>query len=88
MSHAEGGALVLFSGGQDSTTCLAWALDRFQHIETVGYTYGQRHEVEMHAVPVTWASAAIAMIGATAVRSAQRANCGPRAGGALPGGKT
>ncbi|ABI63014.2 Queuosine biosynthesis protein QueC [Granulibacter bethesdensis CGDNIH1] len=40
-------ALVLFSGGQDSTTCLAWALERFAHVETIGFTYGQRHSVEM-----------------------------------------
>ncbi len=40
-------ALVLFSGGQDSTTCLAWALARFAHVETVGFEYGQRHRVEM-----------------------------------------
>jgi 7-cyano-7-deazaguanine synthase len=40
-------ALVLFSGGQDSTTCLAWALSRYDHVETVGFTYGQRHHVEM-----------------------------------------
>jgi len=40
-------ALVLFSGGQDSTVCLAWALDRFQHVETVGFDYGQRHAVEL-----------------------------------------
>ena len=36
-------ALVLFSGGQDSTTCLAWALTRFGAVETVGFDYGQRH---------------------------------------------
>jgi 7-cyano-7-deazaguanine synthase len=42
-------ALVLFSGGQDSTTCLAWALDRYEHVETVGFDYGQRHIVEMKA---------------------------------------
>src|SRR3977135_68623 len=40
-------ALVLFSGGQDSTTCLAWALARFARVETVGFDYGQRHRVEM-----------------------------------------
>jgi 7-cyano-7-deazaguanine synthase len=40
-------ALVLFSGGQDSTTCLAWALSRFDHVETVGFDYGQRHRVEL-----------------------------------------
>ena len=41
------GALVLFSGGQDSTTCLAWALQRFAHVETIGFDYGQRHRVEL-----------------------------------------
>jgi 7-cyano-7-deazaguanine synthase len=46
MSASEG-ALVLFSGGQDSTTCLAWALDRFAQVETVGFDYGQRHRVEL-----------------------------------------
>lgn len=40
-------ALVLFSGGQDSTTCLAWALDRYAHVETIGFDYGQRHVVEL-----------------------------------------
>jgi 7-cyano-7-deazaguanine synthase len=40
-------ALVLFSGGQDSTVCLAWALDRFQTVETIGFDYGQRHIVEL-----------------------------------------
>ena len=40
-------ALVLFSGGQDSATCLAWALDRFDHVETIGFDYGQRHRVEL-----------------------------------------
>ena len=40
-------ALVLFSGGQDSATCLAWALDRFDHVETIGYAYGQRHAIEL-----------------------------------------
>jgi len=40
-------ALVLFSGGQDSATCLAWALARFSSVETVGFDYGQRHRVEL-----------------------------------------
>ncbi|MDT2022244.1 7-cyano-7-deazaguanine synthase QueC [Methylocella sp. CPCC 101449] len=41
------GALVLFSGGQDSATCLAWALDRFDRVETIGFDYGQRHRIEL-----------------------------------------
>lgn len=40
-------ALVLFSGGQDSTTCLGWALDLYSHVETLGFDYGQRHKVEL-----------------------------------------
>ena len=44
-------ALVLFSGGQDSTTCLAWALERFDRVATVGFDYGQRHRVELDARP-------------------------------------
>ena len=44
-------ALVLFSGGQDSTACLAWALDRYTRVETVGFDYGQRHRVELDGRP-------------------------------------
>src|ERR1700736_5904870 len=40
-------ALVLFSGGQDSATCLAWALQRFAHVEMLGFDYGQRHAIEL-----------------------------------------
>jgi 7-cyano-7-deazaguanine synthase len=43
------GALVLFSGGQDSAVCLAWALSRYDRVETVGFDYGQRHAVELKA---------------------------------------
>jgi 7-cyano-7-deazaguanine synthase len=44
---AHSRALVLFSGGQDSATCLAWALERYEHVETIGFDYGQRHRVEL-----------------------------------------
>jgi 7-cyano-7-deazaguanine synthase len=44
-------ALVLFSGGQDSTVCLAWALERFARVETVGFDYGQRHRAELEVRP-------------------------------------
>ncbi len=47
MTDAAESALVLFSGGQDSTTCLAWALERFERVETIGFDYGQRHRVEL-----------------------------------------
>jgi 7-cyano-7-deazaguanine synthase len=49
-------ALVLFSGGQDSTTCLAWALERFAQVETLGFDYGQRHRVELDVRPVVLAA--------------------------------
>jgi 7-cyano-7-deazaguanine synthase len=42
-------AIVLFSGGQDSTVCLAWALEKFARVETIGFDYGQRHRVELEA---------------------------------------
>jgi 7-cyano-7-deazaguanine synthase len=45
------GALVLFSGGQDSATCLAWALSRYAKVETIGFDYGQRHAIELTVRP-------------------------------------
>ncbi len=45
-------ALVLFSGGQDSTVCLAWALARYARVETIGFDYGQRHRVELQQRPL------------------------------------
>jgi 7-cyano-7-deazaguanine synthase len=56
----EQNALVLFSGGQDSTTCLAWALDRFDRVETVGFDYRQRNRVELDARPKLRAAIAAA----------------------------
>ncbi|MCC7347979.1 MAG: 7-cyano-7-deazaguanine synthase QueC [Variibacter sp.] len=51
MTQADDTALVLFSGGQDSTVCLAWALERFARVETIGFSYGQRHAVELTVRP-------------------------------------
>src|SRR5437773_7135774 len=51
MSISPDTALVLFSGGQDSTVCLAWALQRFARVETIGFAYGQRHAVELEVRP-------------------------------------
>jgi 7-cyano-7-deazaguanine synthase len=47
MSSFNSSALVLFSGGQDSATCLAWALNRYEKVETIGFSYGQRHSIEL-----------------------------------------
>jgi 7-cyano-7-deazaguanine synthase len=47
MTLMSSGALVLYSGGQDSATCLAWALERYERVETIGFDYGQRHKVEL-----------------------------------------
>ena len=51
MSFESEKALVLFSGGQDSTVCLAWALQRFGKVETAGFDYGQRHAIELAVRP-------------------------------------
>ncbi len=51
MDSSPDTALVLFSGGQDSTVCLAWALERFARVETIGFDYGQRHAVELSVRP-------------------------------------
>jgi 7-cyano-7-deazaguanine synthase len=56
MKDREKAALVLFSGGQDSTTCLAWALERYQRVETIGFHYGQRHRIEMECRPAILAA--------------------------------
>ena len=50
-NESSDAALVLFSGGQDSTVCLAWALTRFRRVETIGFEYGQRHGIEMTVRP-------------------------------------
>ncbi|MGZ9073973.1 MAG: 7-cyano-7-deazaguanine synthase QueC [Rhodoplanes sp.] len=47
MTHADDRAIVLFSGGQDSTTCLAWALERFAQVQTLAFDYRQRHRIEL-----------------------------------------
>ena len=65
MQQPDDGALVLFSGGQDSSTCLAWALSRYRRVETVGFAYGQRHAVELDCrEPVREGVASIAGWGA------------------------
>ena len=51
MTTANTSALVLFSGGQDSATCLAWALERYARVETLGFDYGQRHAIELTIRP-------------------------------------
>jgi 7-cyano-7-deazaguanine synthase len=47
MAQSAKKALVLFSGGQDSTTCLFWAKQNFEHVEALGFRYGQKHDVEL-----------------------------------------
>jgi 7-cyano-7-deazaguanine synthase len=66
MELSSESALVLFSGGQDSATCLAWALDTFGHVETVGFDYGQRHLIELDMrLPVRDAMAALSPLWAS-----------------------
>jgi 7-cyano-7-deazaguanine synthase len=48
-------AIVLFSGGQDSTTCLAWALEQYEQVETIGFDYGQNHRIELECRPAVLA---------------------------------
>ena len=52
-------AVVLLSGGQDSTTCLAWALNRFEEVSAVGFDYGQRHAVELESAREVAAAAGV-----------------------------
>jgi 7-cyano-7-deazaguanine synthase len=52
------GALVLFSAGQDSATCLAWALERYDRVQTIGFDYGQRHAIELTQRPIVRAKLA------------------------------
>jgi 7-cyano-7-deazaguanine synthase len=62
LSQLDDAALVLFSGGQDSATCLAWALARYKHVETIGFRYGQRHAIELESrEPVRMALASPAL---------------------------
>ena len=70
-------ALVLFSGGQDSTTCLAWALDRYPHVETIGFAYGQRHAVELDCRAAAPRRACRALAGAARFATI-RSICPPR----------
>ena len=80
-------ALVLFSGGQDSTVCLAWALERFARVETIGFDYGQRHAVELAVRPRVrpWRAAGaqtlmhnVGLEAISALGSAPRCPAGPR----------
>lgn len=49
MTNNKSSAIVVFSGGQDSTTCLYWALGKYQKVQTITFDYGQRHRVELDA---------------------------------------
>ena len=59
--HADGAAVVLLSGGQDSTTCLAWALRRFGRVKALAFDYGQRHAVELDSAELVADAAGVAL---------------------------
>ncbi|PIQ21418.1 MAG: 7-cyano-7-deazaguanine synthase QueC, partial [Cytophagales bacterium CG18_big_fil_WC_8_21_14_2_50_42_9] len=59
MSEQNNKALVLFSGGQDSTTCLYWAKKQFNTVEALGFRYGQKHDVELRQAEIIAAQAQV-----------------------------
>lgn len=94
MTFADDAAVVLFSGGQDSTTCLAWALARFRRVAAVTVDYGQRHRVELDAAAAIIARTGVEhavipcdsfrALGGNALTSSEPVEDGVRAGNHLP----